>query len=251
MGFQRPLLTAIAVVLLGGCTSAPNSVAEDTSSPDSIAEDTSASPDPLPTADRIADGQALLAEVLAAAPCSVSAGPTDLIQSPFAVERVACNADNTRLYVYGEDGDARRYQMQQTEIGSGVSRGFLVGPNWLVVAPPATLESVQDRIGGGLFTDKAAALAATPGMLIDDPYPDCHVSFTAGAVEYVRSGNDVIAALDAVYPGMHDLFVELVQPTVRSLPAFASGDFALVDEQLEPHAGLLREVCRAMFPAGA
>ncbi len=53
----------------------------------------------------------------------------------------------------------------------------------------------------------------------------------------------MIAQLDAVvYPGMHDRFVELVQPAVRSLPAFASGDFDLVDEQLEPHAGLLREV---------
>jgi hypothetical protein len=30
---------------------------------------------------------------------------------------VACHADNTQLYVYEEDGDARRYQMQQIEIG--------------------------------------------------------------------------------------------------------------------------------------
>lgn len=33
---------------------------------------------------------------------------------------------------------------------------------------------MRDEVGGGLFTDNAAALAATPGLLIEDPYPDCH-----------------------------------------------------------------------------
>ncbi len=240
----------IGLLLLSACSSGGGTPPDSgTRGPTSADSSTAA---PLPSGDRIADSQALLDQVRAVSTCTVTAGPEDVIQSPYAVDNVTCEPDNTRLFVYGADGDARRYQMQQVEIGSGVSLGYLVGPNWLVIAPPATLMSLRDRVGGGLYTDKATALAATPGQLIDSPYPDCHVSFTAGVMEYVESGNDVIVALDqVVYPGMHDLFAELVQPTVKDLPAFGSRDYMAVYDQLGPLSPLLREVCRRLFPKDA
>lgn len=193
----------------------------------------------------------LFASISPAITCEEKHGPTDMLQSPVEVGLIYCNDLNAILALFTYDDTAgMHYQIDSTTVGDGTSRGFLIGPDWLIYAAPATLADIRGMIGGTLYNDKDKdkALADHPGYSENGKFADCYTSLTSAVIQFVTTGTSHLDEIDQIIPGISSAYDAEMYGVVPQLSSYKAGDSEAASADLIPYAGRLRAICHQLRP---
>lgn len=247
-GSPRAYVTALAsliltiVVTASSCT---NSTGQDKGSS-------------TPAASRSASGHPisdqLFRKVAAAGLCAQPFVPTDVLQDPSKVLFGSCDltdankgADKIQMWIY-QNSQGIRFRIQSEEIGNGSNTVYVVGPYWVLMAPPTTAATIQGLLKGQLFDTQSSAVKSAPGIDQESPYVNCVLFYTSYSVHFGATGKDQFQELDKSFPGLQNNFDSDAKPIITATPSFKSGDDEKVSADLVPHADVFRAGCGRLFP---